>query len=71
MRWHTHSHTASTRHLYQGRFKAFPIVADDHFYRPRLTGCAPASGEKCKDFVKASNLHKQAHARPPIPNGRH
>jgi putative transposase len=32
MRWHTHYHTAGTGHLYQGRFKAFPIEEDDHLY---------------------------------------
>lgn len=32
MRWHTHYHTSGTGHLYQGRFKAFPIEADDHLY---------------------------------------
>ena len=30
MRWHAHYHTSGTGHLYQGRFKAFPIEADDH-----------------------------------------
>ena len=32
MRWHAHYHTSGTGHIYQGRFKAFPIEADDHFY---------------------------------------
>jgi putative transposase len=32
MRWHTHYHTVGTGHLYQGRFKAFPIQADEHLY---------------------------------------
>ena len=30
MRWHAHYHTEGTGHLYQGRFKAFPIEDDDH-----------------------------------------
>ena len=30
MRWHAHHHTEGTGHLYQGRFKAFPIEEDDH-----------------------------------------
>jgi REP-associated tyrosine transposase len=34
-RWHAHYHHAGTGHLYQGRFKSFPIAADDHF----LTVC--------------------------------
>lgn len=32
MRWHAHHHTSGTGHLYQGRFKAFPLEDDDHFY---------------------------------------
>ncbi|MEX2306629.1 MAG: transposase [Pirellulales bacterium] len=32
MRWHAHFHTAGTGHLYQGRFKAFPLEDDEHFY---------------------------------------
>ena len=31
-RWHAHHHTAGTGHLYQGRFKCFPVEADDHLY---------------------------------------
>jgi len=30
-RWHAHHHTAGTGHLYQGRFRAFPIQEDQHF----------------------------------------
>jgi putative transposase len=30
MRWHAHYHTEGTGHLYQGRFKTFPIQSDDH-----------------------------------------
>lgn len=32
MRWHAHHHTSGTGHLYQGRFKAFPVDDDTHFY---------------------------------------
>ena len=32
MRWHTHYHTSGTGHLYQGRFKAFPIADDEHYF---------------------------------------
>jgi REP-associated tyrosine transposase len=31
-RWHAHYGTAGTGHLYQGRFKSFPIEVDDHLY---------------------------------------
>ena len=30
MRWHAHYGTQGTGHLYQGRFKTFPIEEDDH-----------------------------------------
>ncbi|QDT22531.1 Transposase IS200 like protein [Gimesia chilikensis] len=30
MRWHAHYATGGTGHLYQGRFKSFPIQSDDH-----------------------------------------
>jgi putative transposase len=30
MRWHAHHQTQGTGHLYQGRFKAFPIEQDEH-----------------------------------------
>lgn len=30
MRWHAHYHTAGTGHLYQGRFKSFPVESDVH-----------------------------------------
>src|SRR6266404_7171415 len=29
-RWHAHRHTAGTGPLYQGRFKSFPVQADEH-----------------------------------------
>jgi putative transposase len=30
-RWHAHRHSAGSGHLYQGRFKSFPVQEDDHF----------------------------------------
>jgi putative transposase len=30
MRWHAHYRTGGTGHLYQGRFKTFPVQADEH-----------------------------------------
>ncbi len=30
-RWHAHRHSAGRGHLYQSRFKSFPIQADEHF----------------------------------------
>src|SRR5262249_53973057 len=32
MRWHAHYHTGGTGHIYQGRFKSFPVETDDHCY---------------------------------------
>jgi putative transposase len=29
-RWHAHGHSAGTGHLYQGRFKSFPVQSDEH-----------------------------------------
>ncbi len=31
-RWHAHYHNVGTGHLYQGRFKSFPVQQDEHFY---------------------------------------
>jgi putative transposase len=31
MRFHSHYHTAGEGHVYQGRFKSFPIQDDEHF----------------------------------------
>ena len=31
MRWHAHYKTSGSGHLYQGRFKSFPVQSDDHF----------------------------------------
>jgi len=32
MRWHAHHHTVGTGHLYQGRFKSFPVEQDEYLY---------------------------------------
>ena len=32
MRYHAHYHTSGDGHVYQGRFKSFPIQDDNHFY---------------------------------------
>jgi putative transposase len=32
-RWHLAHGTSGTGPLYQGRFKSFPVEADEHFYR--------------------------------------
>ena len=32
MRYHSHYHTSGQGHVYQGRFKSFPVQDDDHFH---------------------------------------
>ena len=32
-RWHAHRHTAGEGHVYQGRYKSFPVESDDYFYQ--------------------------------------
>ncbi len=31
-RWHAHCHSTGAGHLYQGRFKSFPVQEDEHLY---------------------------------------
>ena len=31
-RWHAHRHSTGSGHVYQGRFKSFPIQTNEHFY---------------------------------------
>lgn len=31
-RWHAHRRSTGSGHLYQGRFKSFPVAEDEHFY---------------------------------------
>jgi putative transposase len=31
-RWHAHHHDVGSGHLYQGRYKSFPIAEDDHYF---------------------------------------
>jgi putative transposase len=31
-RWHAHRQSAGSGHVYQGRFKSFPVEEDEHFY---------------------------------------
>jgi putative transposase len=31
-RWHAHRRSTGSGHVYQGRFKSFPIEADEHYY---------------------------------------
>ncbi len=31
-RWHAHRHSRGSGHVYQGRFKSFPVQGDEHFF---------------------------------------
>ncbi len=31
-RWHAHRQTTGTGHVYQGRFRSFPVQSDEHFF---------------------------------------
>ncbi|MFN6104372.1 MAG: transposase [Planctomycetaceae bacterium] len=54
-RWHAHRGSAGSGHLYQGRFKSFPIQEDNHF----LTVCRYVERNALR-----SNLVTQAEAWP-------
>jgi len=43
MRWHAHHHTGGTGHLYQGRFKSFPVQSDEHLLNVGIE-FAPSNG---------------------------
>ncbi|MEX2318147.1 MAG: transposase [Pirellulales bacterium] len=53
MRWHAHYETSGTGHLYQGRFKSFPVQGDEHLLtllryverNPRRAGLARRAEE--------------------------
>ncbi len=32
MRWHAHYHTSGTGHIYQNRFKSFPVETEEYLY---------------------------------------
>lgn len=50
MRWHAHHHTQGTGHLYQGRFKTFPIQEDEHLLTVlRYVERNPVRASLCKE----------------------
>jgi putative transposase len=68
MRWHAHHHTGGTGHLYQGRFKAFPVQSDAHLltvlrYVER-NAVRAKSGQACRglDMVQRLASHYKATA---------
>jgi putative transposase len=69
MRWHAQSHTSGTGHLYQGRFKTFPIESDDHLLavlrsverNPLRAGlCERAEDWKCGSAWRMVNGDEQS-----------
>jgi putative transposase len=48
MRWHAYHHTSGSGHLYQGRFKAFPIEEDEHFYTVVRYGKSKGTQRLCR-----------------------
>ena len=62
-RWHAHYDSAGTGHLYQGRFKSFPVQADEHF----LTVCRYVERNalradlcsRAEDWLWSSVYHRQ------------
>ena len=64
MRWHAHYHSQGSGHLYQGRFKSFPVAADEHLLtllryvegNPRRAGKV----KRAKDWRWSSLSHRLA-----------
>ena len=71
-RWHAHRHSSGSGHVYQGRFKSFPVQEDEHFYtvaryvernglRANL-GAEPNSGSGPAFFVGSATPRKTANS---------
>jgi putative transposase len=70
MRWRVSHHTVGYGHLYQGRFKSFPVKRDDHF----LTLCRyvernPLTAGLCDraEHWRYASLHARATQAAPAP----
>jgi putative transposase len=62
-RWHAHRGTIGTGHLYQGRFKSFPIQNDEHLYTvcryvERNALRRPGAGAACGTACTAAPPHR-------------
>src|ERR1700722_11538435 len=61
-RWHAHRHSAGEGHVYQGRFKSFPIEKDDHLLTVlRYVGQENGDGRPFPFFI--SSRYHADHAR--------
>jgi putative transposase len=73
-RWHANHNTTGSGHLYQGRFKSFPVQDDSHF----LTLCRyvernPVSAglvEKSKDWRWSAMWHRMNRSNNTVPLSR-
>jgi putative transposase len=68
MRWHRAHHTVGTGHLYQGRFKAFPIEEDEHLYAVlryvERNALRAGMVDRAQDWPWSSLSHRLAKAEP-------
>jgi putative transposase len=69
-RWHAHYDTVGTGHLYQGRFKAFPVQEDDHFYAlvryVERNALRAGLVKRAEDWPWSSLAHRLAGGNDPI-----
>jgi putative transposase len=69
-RWHAHHESAGTGHLYQGRYRAFPVQEDEHLYavlryverNPLRAGLV----KRAEDWPWSSLAHRQSGDGDPI-----
>lgn len=52
-RWHAAHHTAGSGHLYQGRYKSFPVQTDEHFLQ--LVQYVERNAKRAKLVERAEN----------------
>ncbi len=67
MRWHAHYKTSGTGHLYQGRFKSFPIQGNAHLFAVmRYVERNPIRArfvQRAEDWRWSSAFHRQQHGQ--------
>jgi putative transposase len=69
-RWHAHYHTAGTGHLYQGRYRAFPVQEDNHLYTllryVERNALRANLVPRAEDWPWSSLAHRRAGAADPL-----
>jgi putative transposase len=66
-RWHAHRNSAGSGHVYQGRFKSFPVQDDEHFFtvcRYVERNALKANLVKSADEWQWSSLHRWLNGTP-------